>query len=757
MNIRLNSIALAVIASTALFSTPLMVAQAQEGTVLEEVIVTAQKREENVQEIPVSVTSIGTDLIEKLGIYSTQGVVEASASVNMIQSNTKSNSSFSIRGIGTNVAGVGVEHSVAMIVDDVALPSDGQSTMGLFDVERIEVLRGPQSTLFGKTASAGLINIITKGPAEEFEGGVELSFTDETAYEMQGSISGPISDSLAYRLTGHWADRDGFAENLAPGQPDLGGTEAEGVRAKLRWQPSETVVADLSLYYTEESDNQCCAMAFRNFLDGTLLFGFIPLPGDYLRGISPSDSNTKVRVDDPPNATTETEGAILRLSFDVGEFNLLSITAWDSWEHNTVSDLDWSDTNVLRLLSTALQFPFQLNGGFANEEWREQDFFSQEFRLVSPITDRYDYLLGLYYSDSDTDVTINGNIPIAIFDYDGNSGNEYLGIFGQLNWRFNEKAGMSLGLRYFEEEISASVFNRTAPVPATVKGDSDDSDIVGKLSFQYQPSDNTLWFASYARGYKGQAFDINPAFNEFQAGNPIAPETSDAFELGFKGTLWDQRLQLNITAFQATYDDFQTEAWVFENGLFRYELGNAGELETQGIELESLALLSETLQLTFNATYVDSEVNDLLTQCWISGQTEEQGCIGGQQPVDGGTVPNSPEWKYTVMLDYRQPLNAMPIDLIANISYRWQDDVLYHINQNPNLFQDSHGVTIVRAGIADKQDRYELTAFINNAFDEDHVGQIGEVSAVYGSVPTFVNLIHRNTQRYWGVKAKFNF
>ena len=744
-NCSTNVISFAIIATS--LGVTSGVAQAQ--LVLEEVIVSAQKRDESVQDIPVSVTAISASMIEELGIEDTTDVVRVSPSLTVVQSNNKTNSAFSIRGIGTNVFGIGVEQAVAMVVDDVAMPQQGQSILGLSDVERIEVLRGPQSTLFGKAASAGVISITTRAPSEEFEGTVALTATDEESYEIQGTVSGPITDNLAYRLTGLWSDRDGYIDNLTTGEPDLGGGETEQVRGKLRWHVSDTIVADLGAHYYKEDDNQCCGRIFSHVEEGAQFLGFIP--EDFLVGITPSDYNKKIRIDTVPDSTTDSSGANLRLSFDIGEFNLLSITAYDEWEYENNEDVDFSDLDVLKYISNE-------TGGFSSNSWRELDFFSQEFRLLSPIHERYDYLIGMYYSDMEIERGFFRNLPIAPSDYEASAKTEYLGLFGQLNWRFAEKWSTSLGLRYFEEEIEAAAIDFAVADPQTIAGDDKDDDIVGKLALQYFVNDDTMLFASYSRGYKGQAFDITASFNEFKAENPAEPEISDAFEVGFKSTLLDQRLQLNVTAFHTTYEDFQVQgSFIDEDGIGQFELLNAGELITQGVELEATTLLSETLTLTFNGAYMDTEVNDFDgARCW-PGQTEEEGCIDNTQDIDGGVLPNAPEWRYALIFDYRQPLNSVSFDFFGNIAYTWQDEVQFGIDQNPSDVEDAYGVTNIRAGITDKNGRYELTAFVNNAFDEQYAGERDDLSPAYGNDTVLFHVLPRNSQRYWGLKVRFNF
>ena len=718
---------------------------------LEEIVVTAQKREESVQDIPVSVTAITADTIESLGIVTTADVVRVAPSLTVTESNNKTNSNFIIRGIGTNLFGTSAEQAVAMIVDDVAMPQQGQSISNLMDIERIEVLRGPQSTLFGKAASAGAINITTKGPTEEFEGSVELIATDEEMIKTFGSISGPLSDDVGFRLSGYWTDRDGYAENLSPGIVDTNGEESYGLRGKLRWEISETVTAELSAYYSEE-ESECCARTWHAISPGAAFFGALP-QSLFAAGIDISSENSTHRLDTTPNSTTESSGANLRLSFNIGEYELLSISAVDQWEYLNDEDVDFGDLDVLAILTRGA-----LSGGFYSRSVRDMEFLSQEFRLLSPQHDNYDYLIGLYYLDTETDRTFFRNIPIAPSNLATTAGTEYIGVFGQFNWHFTDRTSSSIGLRWFEEEISGSFTNMLPPVPTTVGGSNKDSDVVGKVSLQHDITDDNMIFASYTRGYKGQMYDLQPQFSQNDVDNPVQAEESDAFEIGLKSTLFDRRLQLNVTAFHTNYDNFQVQTIDTSGPVIMFYVKNAGELETQGLEIESIALLSETLTATFNAAFVDSSVNDLVGVPCYTGQTPAQGCVGGGQTVDGGTLPNSPETKYTVMLDYRRPLGSTSIDFFANALYRWQDDVIFNINQQPSLDQESYGIADLRFGISDQNGRYEITAFVNNVFDEFYRGDSLDLSVLFqGTGSALAHLVPRNSQRYYGLRTKLNF
>ena len=747
MNQLPGTVMVAIIAT--LLSAPISsYAESADGLSIEEIIVTAQRREESVQDIPVSVTAINSEQIAQLGIQSTMDIVRIATSLSVLEGNNQTNSTFSIRGIGTNAFGIGVEQAVAMIIDDVALVQQGQALANLVDIERIEVLRGPQSTLFGKASSAGVINITTKQPAESFGGALELGTTNENAYNVLGSVSGPIGDSLGYRITGFWKKRDGYVKNLTPGQGDLNGEESQGFRAKLRWEISETAEAQLTAYYTSE-ESQCCGRVLADVDPDARLFGFIP---DFKTGITPSPENTTIRQDKLPDSKNDIRGVNFRLSFDIGEFQLISVTAYDSWEYINSEDVDAGDLDVLAALTSGAA-----SGGFFSDATRDSDFISQEIRLLSPAKRKFNYLLGFYYSATDIDRTFFRVLPVAPANWAGSAGSKNYAFFGQFNYQFTGKASIGLGLRYINEKISAEFLNRAATMPIPINATDTDDAVVGKLSFQYFLNDDTMVFASYARGYKGQAYDLTPEFDLDRAANPVEAESSDAYEVGLKSTFWDQRMQLNLTAFHTKYDNFQVQTTDSTSDVVRFQLANVGELETQGVELESIVRLSEQLTLTFNASYTDSSVNDFTGAACYPGQTAAEGCVEQVQTIDGGTLPNSPDLKFTTMLDYERSFENVPLNFFANVLYSWQDEVRFGIDQGPLTVQDSYGITNLRFGIVDKSGRYQVSVFVNNVFDENYRSSLADFRVLFGQRRAVVHVHPRNSQRYVGITTKLNF
>ena len=737
------------IAITALISTFSTCSQAQQ-LMIEEVMVTAQKREQNAQDVPIALTAIDADTIQQAGIETTQDVVRLAPSLTVNEANHKQTSSFSIRGVGTNVYGIGVEQGVALLVDDVAAVQPGQTLGSLVDIERIEILRGPQSTLFGKNASAGVISITTKAPSDTFEGSMEATATDDGETGVVGSVSGPIMDDLRYRLTGKWNDRDGYIHNLTPNVDDKNGARVKNLRGKLDWDITDSATVKFSAYSMQDK-SKCCALTWESMPVGNSILGLpIGYPAD---DISPGKDNFDFRGEDGPYSTSESTGGSVRLYAAVGEFELVSISALDNWNYDIQEDVDFSDLDVLGFFSGD-----QEQGGWYSSGEISTNFYSQEFRLLSPSYEKYEYLVGLYYANAKTTEYFFRNLSLALADNDTTAKTESLSVFGQLTWHFTPATSVTGGLRWLNEEISADLISYLDTVPEKVSGNDSDSPIVGRVSLQHYFHDDIMTYASYARGYKGQAFDIGGGrFSEYAANNPIDSESSNSYELGVKSILWNQRLQLNADVFYTTYEDFQVQRTDLIDGVVVFELDNVGELVTQGIELDSLILLGENIALTMNASYIDASANDYDgAACW-SGQTAAEGCVLGLQNVDNGRLPVSPEWKYTAMLDYKIPFDSMPFDAFANIIYTWQDDTIFNINQDPSLTQGSYGLTNLRLGLNDEEGRYRLTFFANNLFDKAYASNKINLTQLFAPGLTIGQVLPRSAQRYVGVQARYNF
>ena len=724
------------------------------GLALEEIIVKAQKRDENLQNIPVSVSVLDADHISKLGIVNSVDIVKSVPSLTVDNFHSSSMSSFSIRGIGTTALTIAVEQSVAYVVDDVASVGRGQALQNLVDIQSIEVLRGPQSTLFGKSASAGAILVTTKDPSTELEGHLEGTYTDDEEFIGKASISAPITDTLAFRLSGFWRDWDGNVDNLTTGET-INGAETYGLRGKLGWDISENVSAMLTAHYYDD-DSGCCVPPFLALDPEAKLFGFVP--GEPIAGINPGDENDKVRLDYGWNPFSEETGVSLRIQASVGEFDLLSITSVNEWEYENDHDIDFSDTDIVGFATGGAG-----SGGLTQLTQYDTDFFSQEFRLLSPDYDNLSYLVGLYYSDYDSEVFQDSFFLVQSVTFTGATNNQTAALFTNLTWNFLENTALTGGLRYHREEVEAEYQDLITPGAPILGHDDSDDTVTGKLALQHFLSEDVMLFLSYATGYKGIAYNLSASTTASELEDSVDPEESESIELGIKSHLWDRRVLLNATVFWAEYEDYQEQSSVIsvdvEGGGAALEsvLENVGTLETSGVELETTFLLTEGLKLSLNGVYMDATVKEFRNADCYPGQTAEQGCIGGTQDIRNGDLPIAPDWKYSVVLDYQHEFESLPFNGFAVFDYFWQDDVIFAITQDPLEVQSDYGIANLRLGLTDKRDRYQVSFFVNNLFDETYTAGTWNAAVMFAGREAVLGSVPRNSQRYAGVTAILNF
>lgn len=395
---------------------------------------------------------------------------------------------------------------------------------------------------------------------------------------------------------------------------------------------------------------------------------------------------------------------------------------------------------------------------------------TQEIRLTSPVFENYEYVAGLYYSKNTTDKDFERGPVFFYADWEAETENETYAIFGQGKLNLSDQWALIAGLRYNVEEISVSYDREDNPFtpplgPAgdqsfVVDNESDkDKVVTGKLALQYFPNDDLMFFGGYSRGYKGQAYDVTSSFSSFSVDNPVAPETSDAYELGMKSTLLDGRMQFNAVLFYSEYSDFQAQSRVDDpsTGSTELKLNNVGDLETMGLEVDAIFLVSENLRLTLGAAYIDATIKSFEEADCYALQTAAQGCVGGTQDLSGEDLNNSPDLKYTLAGEYTLPFDNMPFNGFIDFSYQWQDDVHFDLLGDPAMKQDAYGIFNLSMGIDAKDENYRVTLFANNLFDKQYVSNMSSSQAIYGGADVRVHQIPRGAERQVGLRVNMDF
>ena len=737
----------------AVLTSPVLASEA----VIEEIVVTATKRAESVQDVAVAVNAVDVATIEALRIDEFSDITRISPSLTVNRGDWATNSGFSLRGIGTNVFSINIEPSVAIVVDDVPLVRSSQAFSDLLDIERIEVLRGPQSTLFGKNASAGVVNVVTQSPGEEFDFRFRGGYTTDDEFNVGLTAGGPLSDAVGFRLSGFVKEReDGHIDNITTGE-EVDGSESWGVRGKLVFDLSDRVTATV-FAERSESESTCCNSTMRSVPANAAFLGFLPSAA-VLGGLSPAEDNTEIASDDLTADDSEAWNAGLRLSIDIGEHELLSVTAYNEWDYQVTRDVDGTAFDLLALFTGGAA-----SGGLVQGGGYELESLSQEFRLISPASDTFEYVAGLYYSDVDYGRDFQRG-PLFAANWIADTGTEVVALYGQGTLSVAENTNLILGARVQDEEISHGFDNALSG--ASLSGSDSETAATFKAGVQHFVNDDVMVFATVSTGYKGQGYDISSSFNQQTSDNPVGNEDSLAFEVGMKGTFLEGRLQLNPTFFFATYDDFQAQQARIVGGAVELGITNVGELETYGLEIDFQAALTENLRLVGGIAYINAEIKEFAgADCW-PGQTS--GCVelldsAGMgtgrmaQDLGGEDLNNSPDLKFTVSAEYLLPLQDVPFDGFANLSFQWQDDLNFSLLGDPGAKQDAYGIVNLSLGIIDSvSERYSVTLFVHNLFDEDYVSSIFNLGGLWGNRPTYIQTFPRDAERYAGVQLGIRF
>ena len=781
---------------------------AQSG-LLEEVVVTAQKREQNLQEVPISVSVMSADSLEKQNINDMESLAVSVPSLTLQGGFAPSATSFNIRGVSSYTFTGGVQPSVSMVVDGVTYARAGEFNPELAYVDRIEILRGPQGTLFGRNSTAGVINVTTREASDYFTGEVGYSYTDEEEHLLKGYVSGPITDSVKYSLAGYTLDRDGHVDNINPQGVDAGAHESWGVRGKLDVQFSDDVRAVFIADY-RDMDFSPVPQVVDIAEDGVVgqLRQLAHGNGDAALGRAVLADRFTININEEEEGDSELDnwGLSADVTWDIGEnLTLRSITAYREWHEVVNNDFEGSSAQVANNgfgLATSLSFT---NLDVVDDRMynlKENEFVTQEFRLES-FGDNVDWVAGVFYQDFEekNDLNVNVYIPFlpavsgpALSQTLSENSDELTAasVFGDVTIHVTDALDIYGGFRFSYEDIDLdinrsnyfapgalgvftldaatnSAFTDTthpafASLFATTAGTAskDDSDWSGRLGFNWAVADSTNVYGQVSRGYVGQAVNIS------NRGTPddsafLNPTIAEAIEFGVKTEIGD-RARLNAAVFYQETTDLQTQ--IFPPGTITSVAVNAGVLEVTGLEVDFQWAVTDYFQLSAAATYLDAELNDLLQPCF-DGQVIATGCnldsFGNitndpmqavQHDVSGNRPPNTPEFAYNITADFFAPLGDMPFEGYARFAYTWQDDVSYQLYGDPLLIQPDYGLLDITLGITDKEGRYDIALFAKNATDEEY---INDAIAVTGFVGRRIVRLSRGARSYFGINLNYKF
>jgi iron complex outermembrane receptor protein len=737
---------------------------------LEEVTVTATKRSERLQDVPVAVTALTSAVLERNNVRELGDVVKLSPGLTIQYGSQPGNFAIIMRGIGTFSSGIAVESDVAIVIDDVPMGYQAEAFQDLVDVDRVEVLRGPQSTLFGKSAIAGVLNITTAAPTAELTGKAMLYGTNDDEKRGAFTLSGPISDTLRFRLTVDDSDYKGNVTNIFNGQK-IDGSSGLTATAKLEWTPTDALSFTLAPRFNR-NESTCCVSPITSLTPGLYYQGIKQLPeSQVLKGIPIGPSNHYIDMDYRPGGGDSRDyGGTLHATYHFSEDSLLkghtfqSISSIDHWRMFDYQDQDGNASHFL--LYYPLTAPSGIDSGAYQYGYFHADSVTQEFRLTSPDTGRIKYVTGLWYAENNLNRWLWKGPVLNSVEYLGVTGNVNYAAYGNATLDITDKLSLVGGLRHNLQKIDYTFVNYFKNLDFGKH--NQEWSTTGKGGIEYKWTPDIMTYATYSTGYKGQAYDLVSTFSAKEAAEmPVPHETAKNYEVGIKTSLFDRRVYFNLDLFHADYHGFQTSVTqILPDGTFLTFLNSVGHLKTQGVEVDAAA--KATANLTFNGSfaYTDATVASFPNGPCYTGQTLAQGCYVDNtnsrvQNLAGKPLNNVPKAKGNVGGEYDQPLGTLPFGGFIGFGWRYQSAVNFSLSQDPRTIQGGYGVADFSVGVNDNHDHYKLTLFVTNAFDKHYAVGLTDGTAGF-SAPGVTGVgtgwtIPRDGFRYWGGRIDVKF
>ena len=723
------------------------VAPAQQ---IEEVTVTAQRRAESLQEVPVSVSAFNAELIEATDLHDLSGIAARTPGFTFAAFSPGQNI-LSLRGVSSNDDGAGTDNSVAVFLDDVYLGRVSNVNFEMFDLERIEVLRGPQGTLFGKNTIGGAINVITSAPSDELRVKVQTSPGRYDQLNFQGLVSGPIGGGWKAKLAATSRNRDGWVNNaiLNKQQKDQ---NAQGVRLGLLWDNDDTEVF-INADKTRDDTEDMARIPTR--ANG-------PDPEGGVRSIWKGICNGDTQCSANPVdgfAIREAQGASLKVNHEILGGTLTSVSAYRDnladWEMDAVgaplpatfytevntpgrggidrtlkgTDLTEAQNRVAARKAAA----GNQNIGLLDDIYDETEQYSQEFRFAGDLPDwSSNYVLGLFYLHEETDReecfrwTTGGTDEVVLDNdcYFQSNETDSVAAFAHVIWDTTDRLSFGLGARltydkkdFFSQSTADQTFQGAEIIDDnfTVSASENWTNFSPKGTVDYRPRDNVLLFGSISRGFKSGGFPAAPTSAE--AFRVLEPETVTSYEMGVKSDWLEKRLRLNVTAFFADYKDLQFQQFGSVDGsaFGQFLTDNADGAEVFGLEVEFTLLPIRNLRFDGSWSYMDSKYTDYLVPVDQDPMTDDV------QPLDvsGQQLTRTPEHKYSLSSVYTwNRSNGQRVDYRVDFSYT--DDQRADIISAATV-QPSYDLLDASVNWTSADSRWEVSAWVKNLTDEEYV------------------------------------
>lgn len=748
-------------------ATPSSPGVAARSDQLDEIIVTARRREESLMDVPVAVTAVSGAQLQKAGVSDLGRVAKLIPQVVMADAPAGTGASFSVRGIGTSSQDPGLEQSVLVMLDGTPITRGRIVLSGMFDLAQIEVLKGPQSLFFGKNSPAGVISITSAGPTDTLEGYIRAGYEFNAREKyVEAAISGPLGETLAGRLAFRGSDMKGWLRNRAtplasPGGPffpmsagpshkRLPGTRELMGRATLQWEPSSDFDATLRVTLADRKDG---GVTTQQYCDPAVSAGPVTVGGvvdpngdckfdkNMVLAGTPSQYITpewrKMRSDGKTFQRMKTVFSNFTMNYNMDDVTLTSVSSY--WKINFSSLLGYDYTSY----------------GLANSvNIEESDGFTQEFRVVTDFDGPVNLSLGGFYekvnrmNSSDSLLLFVGAVPPGqpgegrydSFYSVNNAKSETISGFGQVRWEIVDGLELSGGVRYTKETRKQRVSNRFfnaaidpllgpfVPVGMELRGKFKDSNWSPEVSLSYKPIPELMLYGAYKTGYKSggfpsvSLFKLKPDLSMPTAADfAFGPEKAKGGELGIKAQLFDRALRVELTAYRYKFDDLQQS--IFNPSTYSFSILNAADARIRGIELQTDWRATHELRLNASIAYNDAKFLRYPNSPCYTTQTAAQGCVGGSQDLAGRRLPRAPEWNVIGGFSYDTDLATdWRIGLNGDISYR--SGYATQETQPPRAWQKGFALVNAGARFYTADDQWEL-AFIGRNLTNRYYVELG--------------------------------
>ncbi|HUA26814.1 MAG TPA: TonB-dependent receptor plug domain-containing protein [Steroidobacteraceae bacterium] len=745
---------------------------------LEEVIITAQKRPERLEDIAVAAQVVSSQALAAANVADLSDLNNLVPSV-QLNGTINGRVPTGIRGISSvsSEGTVGMPSGVAVMIDGVPVPSDSFDANNVMGIQDIEVLLGPQSTLGGRTAASGVINLTTRGPTDSPYGFANATVTTDREYRIEGFLSGPLIDRVEGSLDAYRRTTPYPITNLTLNQTTT--QDIYGARAKLKFAITDEL--DLTLMgHDENTVGTGFNFTYIYITPGnTFLFPGSPFTqAVMLPGITPSWRNLDYTSPVSTAGSTYRDNdysAIINYRLP-GGYTLTSTSAYTQENQHQVQDLFAVNEYYWTVLTGAPTSAYNNT----QQQFTTVQQTSEELKILSPADQGFSWLSGFFYSDTTVDEQALRTFPPAPVDSLVVPTTATYDLYAHSALHVAPSTSLITGLRFNHDVIRYRIDQLVPPQPYHSAGSAANNTLVGDIALKQQVTSNVMAYVSYSRGYSPAAYNTSAQLTSNASLAPVSRENINSFEIGAKGSYLDRRIVLNADLFDAVYRGYQIQSYSYAPGVLSppLTLASAGRAETRGLELQADWLATPTTELTFNGAYIDAKFTDYKSApCYgtqltvpisqpnaqppagLCGQLTVAGVPQGSpyQDVSGDTMPNAPKFKGILSIEQRVPLANHPYQWVFDANYIYRTSAQMLPDQNPYAIQAGFGLLNLSAALRSNDGRFSARLFVKNLTNHVYYSDVEDFwSGLWTGNPTHTGTAvigqpARDAERYGGI------